>query len=40
LMEALSPLLAQSYLAVKRSEVDAFSNESVDYELTHHFYIF
>lgn len=40
LMEALSPLLAQSYLAVKRSEVDAFSNESVDYELKHHFYIF
>lgn len=40
LKEALGPLLLQSYLAVKRSEVSAFTDEDVDFELKHHFYIF
>jgi glutamine synthetase len=40
LLEALGPLLSQSYLAVKRSEINAFSIESVDFELKHHFYVF
>lgn len=40
LVEALGPLLCQSYLAVKRSEINAFSAENVDFELKHHFYIF
>jgi glutamine synthetase len=40
LVEALGPLLTHSYLAVKQSEVSAFSAEDVNYELKHHFYIF
>jgi len=40
LVEALGPLLTQSYLAVKRSEVSAFAAEDVNFELKHHFYIF
>ncbi len=38
LMEALGPLLAQSYLTVRRSEADAFRDQSVDFEIAHHFY--
>jgi glutamine synthetase len=37
LLDALGPLLARSFLAVKRSEVVAFSKESVDFEVRHHF---
>ena len=40
LKEALGSLLLQSYLAVKRSEVSAFTAEDVNFELKHHFYIF
>jgi len=40
LMEALSPLLAQSYLAVKRSEYAEFSSRDVDFEINHHIYLF
>ena len=37
LLDALGPLLARSFLAVKRSEVAAFGKESVDFEVQHHF---
>jgi glutamine synthetase len=37
LLDALGPLLARSFLAVKRSEVAAFGRESVDFEVQHHF---
>ncbi len=40
LMEALGSLLLQSFVAVKRSEVSAFTAEDVNFELKHHFYIF
>ena len=40
LVEALGPLLTQSYLTVKRSEYTAFAAQDVDFELKHHFYIF
>ena len=40
LMEALGPLLARAYLAVKRSEVEAFGREDVDFETKHHFWKF
>ncbi len=40
LMEALGPLLFQSFVAVKRSEISAFAAEDVNFELKHHFYIF
>ncbi|MFN2139990.1 MAG: glutamine synthetase family protein [Candidatus Promineifilaceae bacterium] len=36
LMEALGPELSRSYLAVKRSEYDAFAAEEIDFELQHH----
>ena len=37
---ALGPLLAKAYLAVKRSEWDAFSKEDVAFEVKHHFWKF
>lgn len=40
LMEALGPELATAYLAVKRSEYEAFSQEDVAFELRHHLYKF
>jgi len=36
LMEALGPELSRSYLAVKRSEYEAFAAEEIDFELLHH----
>ena len=40
LMDALGPMLAQSFLTVKRSEYRAFAAQDVDYEIKHHFYTF
>ncbi len=40
LMDALGPMLAGSYLAVKRSEYRAFAAESVEFEIRHHFHRF
>jgi glutamine synthetase len=40
LMDALSPLLAQSFLAVKRSEYAEFSDRDLDFEIDHHIYLF
>ena len=38
LTEALGPLLARSYLAVRRSEVALYSAGDIDFELSSHFY--
>jgi glutamine synthetase len=38
LMEALGPLLARSYLTVRRSEADAYRNQGVPFEVQGHFY--
>jgi glutamine synthetase len=38
LVEALGPLLAQSYLAVRRSEAEAYRDQDVDLEIAGHFY--
>ncbi len=40
LMTALGPGLARAYLAVKRSEVDAFGREDAAFETKHHFWKF
>jgi len=40
LLDALGPLLARCYLAVRRSEDAAFSAQDVDFEVRHHFYRF
>jgi glutamine synthetase len=40
LVEALGPLLAESFLAVKRLEWQSFSQADVDYEIKHHFWVF
>jgi glutamine synthetase len=40
LMEALGPLLARAYLAVKRLEWESFSKEDVAFEMKHHFWKF
>jgi glutamine synthetase len=40
LMRALGPTLARAYLAVKRSEAEAFGKESADFETKHHFWKF
>jgi glutamine synthetase len=40
LMRALGPTLVRAYLAVKRSEVEAFGKESADFETKHHFWKF
>jgi glutamine synthetase len=38
LMDALGPVLAKEYLAVKRSEVQAFEGRDVEFEIEQHFY--
>lgn len=40
LVDALGPLLARCYLAVRRSEHAAFSARDVEFEVRHHFYRF
>ena len=40
LQEALGPLLARSFLAVKRAESEAFGKEDVAFEQRHHFWKF
>lgn len=40
LMAALGPELATAYLAVKRSEYEAFAKEDVAFEIRHHIYKF
>ena len=40
LMDALGPLLARAYLAVKRLEWESFSKEDVAFEMKHHFWKF
>jgi glutamine synthetase len=40
LMAALGPTLARAYLAVKRSEAEAFGREDVAFETKHHFWKF
>jgi glutamine synthetase len=40
LMDALGPTLARSFLAVKRSEYQAFAAEDIDFEIRHHFHKF
>jgi glutamine synthetase len=39
-MRALGPMLARAYLAVKRSEAEAFGKEGVEFEMKHHFWKF
>ncbi|HZO90965.1 MAG TPA: glutamine synthetase family protein [Chthonomonadaceae bacterium] len=38
LTEALGPLLARSYLTVRRSEVEAYRGQDIDFEIANHFY--
>lgn len=38
LMDALGPELSRSYLAVKRSEYEAFAAEDLEFEMRHHIY--
>ncbi len=40
LMEAMGDLMRRSYLAVRRSEAEAFARQDVDFEIRHHFYKF
>ena len=40
LTDALGPMLARCYLAVRRSEDAAFRAEDLDFEIRHHFYRF
>jgi len=40
LMRALGSTLARAYLAVKRSEAEAFGKEGVEFETKHHFWKF
>src|SRR5262250_3318690 len=40
LMRALGPTLSRAYLAVKRSEAEAFAKESAAFETKHHFWKF
>jgi glutamine synthetase len=39
-MEAMGDLMRRSYLAVRRSEEQAFSERDTDFEIRHHFYKF
>jgi hypothetical protein len=39
-MSALGPSLARAYLAVKRSEAEAFGREGAAFEARHHFWKF
>jgi glutamine synthetase len=38
LMEAMGPLLARSYLAVRRSEADFYRDQDTEFEIAGHFY--
>jgi glutamine synthetase len=40
LMEAMGGLMSRSYLAVRRSEEKAFSEQDTDFEIRNHFYKF
>lgn len=40
LLEALGPVLARSYLAIRRGDWELFSSHDQDFELRHHFYKF
>lgn len=40
LLDALGPELSAAYLAVKRSEAEAFAAEDIDFEIQHHLYKF
>ncbi len=40
LMEAMGDLMRRSYLAVRRSEEKAFSEQDIDFEIRNHFYKF
>jgi len=40
LMDALTPIMAGSFLAVKRSEYQAFAAQDEDFEIKHHIYTF
>jgi glutamine synthetase len=40
LMDALNPVLAGSFLAVKRAEYQMFAAHDMDYEIKHHIYVF
>jgi glutamine synthetase len=40
LMAAFGPTLARAYLAVKRSETEAFAREDAAFETKHHFWKF
>ena len=40
LLAALGPLLARSFMAVKRAEVEAFRAQDVAFEQAHHFWKF
>lgn len=40
LMDALGTALSTAYLAVKRSEYEAFAAEDIDFEINHHIYKF
>ena len=38
LIDAMGPLLADSYLAIRRADWELFSQQDVDFEIRHHFY--
>ncbi len=40
LMDALTPIMAGSFLAVKRSEYQAFAAQDEEFEIKHHIYTF
>jgi glutamine synthetase len=40
LLEALEPTLSGAYLAVRRSEYEAFAAADLDFEIQHHLYKF
>jgi glutamine synthetase len=40
LMDALGPLLAKAYTAVKRLEWQSFSQADEAFEIKHHFWVF
>ncbi len=40
ILEALGPVLATEYLAVKRAVWEGFNDQSVEFELEQHFYKF
>ena len=38
LIDDMGPLLADSYLAIRRADWELFSQQDVDFEIRHHFY--